>query len=210
MASHLLISTLLFFCLYATCYGKVHFSTLENSLVVTASPKHGDVIKTGQDKITVTWGLNSSFAASTAVAFHEIKVKLCFAPISQKDRAWRKTKDELMKDKTCQFNIVHRPYDPASDKAKVQSFEWLLERNVPTATYFVRAYAFNSEGHEVAYGQTTNAEKKTNLFEIHGISGRHISLDIAAGVFSAFSIVSLFGFFYAEKKKAKQVQNSQS
>ncbi|KAF5182860.1 High-affinity nitrate transporter 3.2 [Thalictrum thalictroides] len=204
MASNILISTLLFFCLYgATCYGKVHFSTLQNSLVVTASPKHGSVIKTGEDKITVTWGLNQSFPASTAVAFHEIKVKLCFAPISQKDRAWRKTKDELLKDKTCQFNVVHRPYDPASDKAKVQSFEWLVERDVPTATYFVRAYAFNSEGHEIAYGQTTDAEKKTNLFDIHGISGRHASINIAAGVFSAFSVVSLCAFFYAEKRKAR-------
>ncbi|CAL5373614.1 unnamed protein product [Camellia sinensis] len=36
-------------------------------------------------------------------------VKLCYAPINQVDRAWRKTVDNLMKDKTCQFKVVVQP-----------------------------------------------------------------------------------------------------
>lgn len=203
MASHLFTYGVLLLCLFQICHGKGLFSALQKNLVVTASPKHGEVLKAGENNITVTWGLNQSLAASTAAAYKTVKVELCFAPMSQKDRAWRKTKDELMKDKTCQFTIVKRPYDST---VKEQSYEWLVERDVPTATYFVRGYVFNTEGHEVAYGQTTDANKTTNLFTIQSITGRHTSLDIAVGVFSAFSVISLSGFFYAEKRKAKRAQ----
>lgn len=106
--------------------------------------------------------------------------------------------DELDRDKTCQHKIISMPYD-ASNK----TFEVLVERDVPRATYFVRAYAFDSNDKEVAYGQTTNANKSSNLFEVHAISGRHVTLDIVSICFSAFSVVSLFVFFYIEKRKGK-------
>lgn len=159
------------------------------------------VLKAGEDKITVTWGPNQSLSAGFDSTFKTIKVNLCYAPVSQVDRAWRKTVDNLAKDKTCQFQIVAKAYD-ASNRT-VQSFEWTVERDVPFATYFIRAYAYNSDDVQVAYGQTTDAHKTTNLFEVESITGRHLSLDIASICFSAFSILSLFGFFVAEKRKAK-------
>ena len=153
------------------------------------------------DKITVTWSLNKTVPAGTDSTYKTIKVKLCYAPISQRDRAWRKTEDNLSRDKTCQHKIVAKPYD-ASNKA-VQSFEWLIERDVPTATYFVRAYAHDQNDAEVGYGQSTDDKKITNLFQINAISGRHTSLDTCSICFSAFSVVSLFVFFYIEKRKGK-------
>ncbi|KAF8408327.1 hypothetical protein HHK36_007476 [Tetracentron sinense] len=200
MGSRLLIASIVLFCLSETCHGEVHFSSLKRTLTVGASPKQGAVLKAGDDKITVTWGLNQSFPAGTDALYKKIKVKLCYAPISQKDRAWRKTVDILKKDKTCQFAIVARPYDMSK---KDQSFEWTIERDTPTATYFVRAYAYSSTGEEVAFGQTTDSQKTTNLFDIQAITGRHASLDIASVCFSVFSVVSLFGFFFIEKRKAK-------
>ncbi|KAG4207578.1 hypothetical protein ERO13_A03G074850v2 [Gossypium hirsutum] len=77
---------------------------------------------------------------------------------------------------------------------------------LPTATYFVRAYALDANDHEVAYGQNTDAKKTTNLFEIQAISGRHVSLDIASVCFSVFSIVSLMGFFFEEKRTGRKAQ----
>ncbi|KAE8686229.1 High-affinity nitrate transporter 3.2 [Hibiscus syriacus] len=154
-----------------------------------------------EDKITVTWGLNQSFPAGTDTSYRTVKVQLCYAPISQVDRAWRKTEDHLSKDKTCQFKIVEKPYVNANE-----TLEWTIERDTPTATYFVRAYALDENNHEVAYGQNTNAEKKTNLFDVQAITGRHVSLDIASICFSAFSIVSLMGFFYAEKRKGRKAE----
>lgn len=153
------------------------------------------------DNITVTWGVNQTLPAGTDSAYKTIKVKLCYAPASQTDRAWRKTEDNLSKDKTCQFTIVSRPYTKNN-----QSFTWTVERDVPTATYFVRAYALNSEGAQVAYGQSTDAHKTTNLFEIQAITGRHVSLDIASVCFSAFSVLALFGFFANEKRNAKTTE----
>ncbi|GFZ11999.1 nitrate transmembrane transporter [Actinidia rufa] len=166
-----------------------------------SSTKAGEVLKAGQDQLTVTWSYNQTFPAGTDSAYKTVKVKLCYAPVSQVDRAWRKTVDNLDKDKTCQFKVVAKPYGPSNN-----SFTWTVEKDIPTATYFVRAYAYNSNGDEAAFGQTTDAHKTTNLFEIQAITGRHMSLDIASVCFSAFSIVSLFGFFYMEKRKGKLAQ----
>ncbi|KAJ8752029.1 hypothetical protein K2173_001055 [Erythroxylum novogranatense] len=196
----LLVSTFLTF-LVSSCYGSVLFSSLKSTLIVNASPKPGQVLEAGVDKITVTWGLNQSIPAGVDSTYKTIKVKLCYAPVSQVDRAWRKTVDDLHKDKTCQFNIVARPYNSANKT--LQSFEWIVERDVPTATYFIRAYAYDSEGLEVTFGQTTDAKKANNLFVINAITGRHLSLDIASICFSAFSVLALFGFFFIEKRKAK-------
>ncbi|EOY22270.1 hypothetical protein QUC31_007644 [Theobroma cacao] len=199
-ARGLLLASFLLFSCFAETYGMISFSSLPRTLVVTASHRQG-LLKADEDKITVIWGLNQSFPAGTDSAYTTIKVKLCYAPISQVDRAWRKTVDHLSKDKTCQFKIVSRPYSNTN-----QTFQWTIERDVPTATYFVRAYAFNAEDHEVAYGQNTDAKKTTNLFEIQAITGRHVSLDIASVCFSAFSIVALMGFFFAEKRKGRKAQ----
>ncbi|KAK3026043.1 hypothetical protein RJ639_042535 [Escallonia herrerae] len=85
-----------------------------------------------------------------------------------------------------------------------QSFKWSIEKEVPTATYFVRAYAYDSAGEEVAYGQNSDAKKSSNLFEVQGISGRHLSLDVASICFSAFALVSLIGFFLVENSKKRR------
>lgn len=202
MAAHgVVVAALLLCCLAGNCYGTVLFSSLKRTIDVTASPNHGQVLIAGNDTITVTWALNNTIPAGTDSAYKTIKLKLCYAPVSQKDRAWRKTEDNLSRDKTCQHKIVERPYDSSNKTA--QSFDWVIERDVPTATYFVRAYAHDSNDKEVGYGQTTDAKKTTNLFEIQAISGRHVTLDICSICFSAFSVVSLFVFFYMEKRKGK-------
>ncbi|CAA2957924.1 high-affinity nitrate transporter 3.2-like [Olea europaea var. sylvestris] len=196
----LLVSLLLISCLAAICHGAT-FSSLQKTLVVTASPKNGQDLKAGEDSITLTWSFNTSFPARTDSAYRTVQVKLCYAPISQQDRAWRKTEDNLVKDKTCQHKIVEKPYGPSNN-----NFTWTVQRDVPTGTYFVRAYAYNSEEEEVAYGQTTDTRKTTNLFQVEAISGRHVSLDIASICFSAFAVVSLFGFFLLEKRRTNNSQ----
>ncbi|KAK9066442.1 hypothetical protein SSX86_013764 [Deinandra increscens subsp. villosa] len=190
------VVSLLLFCFAATSHG-VYFSSLKETLEVIASPTNGQVLKAGEDNITVTWGFNQTWPAGTDSDYKTIKVKLCYAPISQKDRKWRKTEDHLKKDKTCSHKIVARPYAASNN-----SFTWTVERDIPSATYFVRAFAFNAQEEEVAYGQTTDAHKSTNLFKVQAITGRHVSLDIASVCFSAFSVVTLAGFFYKEKRNS--------
>lgn len=146
----------------------------------------------------MTWSFNKTFPAGIDSGFKTVKVKLCYAPISQKDRGWRKTEDELKKDRTCQHKIMTKPYS-----ASANSFTWTIARDFPSATYFVRAYVFDAKDKEITYGQATNAAKKTNLFEVEAITGRHASLDIASVCFSVFAVVSLAGFFYLEKRKGR-------
>lgn len=159
------------------------------------------VLDAGKDTLNITWTL-SSIGSKREAEFKIIKVKLCYAPPSQVDRPWRKTHDELFKDKTCPHKIIAKPYDKT-----LQSTTWTLERDIPTGTYFVRAYAVDAIGHEVAYGQSTDDAKKTNLFSVQAISGRHASLDIASICFSVFSVVALVVFFVNEKRKAKIEQS---
>ncbi|KAK1357888.1 High-affinity nitrate transporter [Heracleum sosnowskyi] len=195
----LALISLSFFAL--SCYASGTLSALPKSLLVTSSPKAGQVLKAGEVNMTVTWSFNKTFPDGTDSAYKTVKVKLCYAPISQKDRGWRKTEDELKKDRTCQHKIVTKPYS-----ASTNSFTWAIARDIPSATYFVRAYVFDAKDKEVAYGQATDAAKKTNLFEVEAITGRHASLDIASVCFSIFAIVSLAGFFYLEKRKARTSQ----
>ncbi|ONK58337.1 uncharacterized protein A4U43_C09F11170 [Asparagus officinalis] len=190
-----ILGLLLLFSIGSSVEG-VLFSKLKQTLIVTASPNHGQVLKAGEDKLTVSWALNSTVSDSS---YKQVKVILCYAPVSQKDRGWRKTVDDLSIDKTCQFDIITKPYT----KSKT-TFEYMVKRNVPTATYFIRAYVLDFSENEVAYGQTTDAAKTTKFFDIIGISGRTASLDIAAGCFSAFSILSLVYFFVKEKRMAKK------
>ncbi|KAL8097913.1 high-affinity nitrate transporter 3.1-like [Apium graveolens] len=200
-ASSILFVASILFCSFAlSCYANELFSDLEHSILVTASPKSGQVLKSGEANITVTWSFNKTFPG-TESTYKTVKVKLCYAPVSQKDRGWRKTKDELKKDRTCQHKIVNRDYKPSKDMVT-----WTVERDTPQATYFVRVYVFNAEDKEVAYGQSTDDAKKKNLFEVEAVTGRHVSLDIASVCFSVFSIVSLAGFFYLEKRKGRSSQ----
>lgn len=68
-----------------------------------------EVLKAGDDKITVSWSLNRSFRATDDL-YKNVKVTLCYAPASQVDGAWAKTEDDMTKDRTCQFTIVRGPY----------------------------------------------------------------------------------------------------
>ncbi|XP_024976900.1 high-affinity nitrate transporter 3.1-like [Cynara cardunculus var. scolymus] len=194
------VGYLLFSCFAAACYG-VTFSSLQKTLIVTASSPKGHVLKAGEDQLTVKWAFDQTFPAGTDSTYKTIRVKLCYAPLSQVDKPWRKSVDDLNKDKTCQHKIVAKPYTPSNN-----SFTWTIETDVPKATYFVRAYALDERQVQVGYGQNTDASKVTDLFDIRAISGRHVSLDIASVCFSVFSVVSLAVFFYMEKRKGNVTQ----
>ncbi|KAL6899336.1 hypothetical protein ACP4OV_005994 [Aristida adscensionis] len=171
----------------------VHLSALPRALDVAISAKPGQALHAGEDTLTVTWSLNTTAEPAGAdAAYKSVKVTLCYAPVSQKDRGWRKSNDDLSKDKACQFKLTQQPYAAGAGR-----FEYVVARDIPTATYFVRAYALDASGTQVAYGQTAVAA----AFDVAGITGIHASLKVAAGVFSAFSVVALAFFFVVENRK---------
>ncbi|OEL13255.1 High-affinity nitrate transporter-activating protein 2.1 [Dichanthelium oligosanthes] len=172
-------------------------SALGRTLVVEASPKAGQVLHAGEDTITVTWTLNATAVASGEDAgYRAVRVALCYAPASQKDRGWRKASDDLSKDKACQRKIAEKPYAGAG----AATVEYRVAVDVPTASYHARAYALDASGAEVGYGQTAPGY----YFDVAGVTGIHASLRVAAGVFSAFSIAAL-AFFLAVEKRRKDV-----
>ncbi|KAL1201237.1 High-affinity nitrate transporter 3.2 [Cardamine amara subsp. amara] len=178
------------------------FTDLENSLEVTAKPvKDGVVLEGGKDVVKITWKLKSLAKVDAHATFKRITVKLCYAPISQVDRPWRKTHNEISKDKSCPYEIVSKPYDMTP-----QSLDWIIEPDIPSGTYFVSVYGIDGNGHKVAYGQSSDDRRTTNLFTVQAISGCHVLLDIASICFSVFSIVFLLVVFVKEKRKAKLEQ----
>lgn len=189
----------------ASATAGVQFSSLPMTLAVTVTidsfkSQVPNVALAGRDQLVVSWWINESLPSMNS-EYKNVEVKLCFAPVSQVDRSWRASNNDLEKDKTCQFDIIEQPYN---SNIKNNTITWTVERDVPKGTYFVRAYALNGSGSKVAYGQSSNKNKTSNLFMVQPISGRHASLDIAAVVFSSFSIVSLLGFFVVEKWSAKK------
>nr|CAB3484867.1 unnamed protein product [Digitaria exilis] len=170
----------------------VRLSALGRTLVVEASPKGGQVLHAGEDTITVSWRLNTSSPSGADAGYSAVRVVLCYAAASQKDRGWRKASDDLSKDKACQRKIAEEPYTGGAG-----TIEYRLARDVPTASYGVRAYALDASGAPVGYGQTAPGYQ----FDVAGVTGIHGSLQVAAGVLSAFSIAALAFFLAVEKRR---------
>jgi hypothetical protein len=147
------------------------------------------VLHAGEDTITVTWHLNAS---ASGAGYKALEVTLCYAPASQEDRGWRKANDDLSKDKACQFRIARQAYAGGQG-----TLRYRVARDVPTASYHVRAYALDASGAPVGYGQTAPAY----YFHVAGVSGVHASLRVAAAVLSAFSIAALAFFVVVEKRR---------
>jgi hypothetical protein len=161
------------------------------------------VASAGVDTILVKWSLNASAPPGIDGNYNKVNTKLCFAPVSQLNRKWRKNSNDLSIDKTCSFDIATQNFSTAGN-----SVLYLVSKTVPYAEYFVRAYVLNVEGNQVAYGQSTNANKTTNIFTVDPITGRHATIDIAVAVMSVFSVASLFTYYVGEQiylKRKKSV-----
>ncbi|KAL2630175.1 hypothetical protein R1flu_014861 [Riccia fluitans] len=189
--------------LVSVAEGGVSFKSLNRTLTVQAkiqaSNATSGLAHVGTDHLVISWAFNSSFAGKDA-DYVNVKIRLCYAPVSQTDRGWRKTKDDLHKDKTCSKGIAKQKY-----VATGNTTTWRITKDVPGAIYFVRVYAVDALGTQLAFGQTTDKNKTTNLFEIVPISGRHASVDVAAAVFSVFSVGSLMGFLSLEAIKQRKL-----
>ncbi|KAM3319189.1 high-affinity nitrate transporter 3.1 [Capsicum chacoense] len=194
------LATLVICCSLSSSHAEILFSSLKKSLEVTVKHRAG-VLQAGEGQVTITWSLNKNYPKGTDSNYKIVKVKLCYAPVSQLDRGWRKSNDNLNKDKTCQFNVVTKPYKPSNN-----NFTWTIEKDVPSASYFIRAYVYDYDGEVVAFGQTTDSHKKTNLFQITAITGRHVAINVCAACFSAFSVISLIAFYLVEKRKGKSLR----
>ncbi|KAL3689526.1 hypothetical protein R1sor_015835 [Riccia sorocarpa] len=169
----------------------VLFSSLTRTLTVIAQIQSENAsagaATVGVDSVSIDWSLDSTIPSKVGENYAYVKLELCFAPVSQIDRDWRNTYDDLDKDKTCFRELTTQRYRNAGD-----SFVWRIPKNVPGAYYFVRAYALTVTGVEVGYGQSTDDEKNSNLIRIIPITGRLRVMDFAGILFSLLSVVSLF------------------
>ncbi|BBN09806.1 hypothetical protein MPTK1_4g22870 [Marchantia polymorpha subsp. ruderalis] len=203
---HLPISCLILLTFAGIARGGVLFSTLPRTMNIEARIESqgttSGVAKAGEDTLLVSWGLNTELSPSVDDDYVDVQLRLCFAPVSQKDRSWRKTDDDLHRDKTCTIDICSHPWYSAASDGSV----WKLAKDIPGATYFVRVYATDRDGTELAYGQTTDANKTTNLITVDPYTGRHASIDLASLVLSAISLGVLFVFLFVEALDHRNVK----
>ncbi|PWA94859.1 high-affinity nitrate transporter [Artemisia annua] len=128
-------------------------------------PSSRKLLRAGVDSITIMWSYNVSLESTAPdTNYNTSKGKLCYAPVSQMGRNDRKTNDSLDFDMTCPVVIMRVPYQRENN-----SYTWLIPGNTTAATYFVRVYIDKANKHETAYGQSTNENKTTNLFQIDGV-----------------------------------------
>ncbi|XP_071712437.1 high-affinity nitrate transporter 3.1-like [Rutidosis leptorrhynchoides] len=148
-----------------------HLSSLNQTLTVSTSSTPDQALKVGVDSITIAWAYNTTLTATEPDTnnYTTVEVKLCYAPVSQTGRDDRKTDDNLDNDKTCPIYITDGPYQRSNN-----SFIWTIPKDTPNATYFVRVYVLNANKHEIAYGQSTDALKDTNLLQIDGVDDDEI------------------------------------
>ncbi|KAK3158364.1 hypothetical protein QOZ80_2AG0136160 [Eleusine coracana subsp. coracana] len=165
----------------------VHLSSLPKALQVTSTPSE-QVLQAGKGTVNVVWKPAPNVDQPAGGA--NVKVELCYGPESRKDRGWRKAEDDLSKDKACQFKVTDEAYASGSG-----SFVYTVKKDIPSGFYFVRAYVLDASGNYVAYGDAAGE------FQVAGITGITTSIKVAAGVFSAFSVVSLAFFFVVENRK---------
>ncbi|XP_020166199.1 probable high-affinity nitrate transporter-activating protein 2.2 [Aegilops tauschii subsp. strangulata] len=183
MARSELVMALLVVVLAAVCCASAgavaYLSKLPVTLDVTASPSPGQ----GATIISYVYAL----FLTRMKKYSNSKSNQNYAPLSQREHESRKTHENLDKDKTCQYKVTEQPYTGAGGKV-----EYRVALDIPTATYYVRAYALDASGTQVAYGQTL----RTATFNIVSIRGINTSIKVASGVFSTFSAVSLVFFFF--------------
>ena len=104
-------------------------------------------------------------------------------------RGWRKSNDDLGKDKACQLEIAQpQPY-----VGGLGTLRYRVAHDVPTASYHVRAYTLDVSGAPVGYGQSA----PTYYFRVAGVMGVHASLRVV----SALSIDAVSFFVVVEKRR---------
>ncbi|EAZ31107.1 hypothetical protein OsJ_15203 [Oryza sativa Japonica Group] len=171
-------------------------SALAKALVVEASPRAGQVLHAGEgrhhrDMVAESEG-GGGRRPGRIPGYKAVKVTLCYAPASQVGRGWRKAPRRPEQGQgRVSSRSPQQPYDGAG------KFEYTVARDVPTASYYVRAYALDASGARVAYGETAPSAS----FAVAGITGVTASIEVAAGVLSAFSVAALAVFLVLENKK---------
>lgn len=195
----------------STVRAGVNFTTLSKTLIVKATingvpitDMSGSELIYGDNNITVQWSLNSSFAGMDT-NYNFVQTKICFGAPSAVLRKWRKNDPDLSLSKTCKTIIATQKYIAAGN-----STTYKLHNDVPGGLYFVRSFALNSTVptgtaamNAVAFGQTTNVNRTTNLFKVVAFTGRNGSITGAIIAFSLFSYLALFGFFFVERVMKK-------
>jgi len=107
-------------------------------------------------------GVTSQKVDAELAKVTKVQVKACFSKHSTKDRKWRKTKDEIGKDKQCFKKLIEEVHYPApgSTTAQVESYTWTIADTIPKATYFFRVFAYDAEGNTIGYGDSNELDEE--------------------------------------------------
>ena len=125
-------------------------------------------------------------------SFKTVTLRLCYAPESQKDRKWRKTKDNFKKNNQCKqpgLAKIKTMDWPAGQKEV--SYDFKPDENVAEASYFVEAYVQDADSKYVAWGSS----KASSHFYIFAWEAIDAGLQTACIILSCISWASLGGYW---------------
>ncbi|GHP07127.1 high affinity nitrate transporter [Pycnococcus provasolii] len=139
-----------------------------------------------------------------------VTLRLCYAPISQVDRKWRSTKDNVQGNTQCKQpglkKIATIPWESGTNTLE---YTFQPSQNVAEAIYFIEALVQNANETYVAKG--FSGEKA--FFQVIGWEAVDAGLITAAAVLSALSWASLGIYFikdYLFTKKPTSMSGSPS
>merc|ERR1711918_140393 len=125
-------------------------------------------------------------------SFDSVTLRACYAPVSQKDRKWRKTKDSFKKNNQCKqpgLAKIKKMDWPAGNTTV--EYEFKPDENVAEGTYFVEAYVQDKDDKYLAKGDS----RKTAVFNIQAWEAIDAGLQTACAILSVLSWVSLGGYW---------------
>merc|ERR1712100_415851 len=133
-------------------------------------------------------GVTSQAVDAELAKVTKVQVKACFSKHSTKDRKWRKTKDEIGKDKQCFKKLIEEVHYPApgSTTAQVDEYTWTIADTIPKATYFFRVFAYDAEGNGIGY------------WKVKGYDGLTSGVVTGVVILSITSWVLLISYFVYE------------
>ena len=164
--------------------------------VIDVSTPSTKQITTGElSTMTAASGENVTITVTTTentADWSTVTLRLCYAPESQKDRKWRKTKDNFKKNTQCKqpgLAKIAKLDWPTGTTSLTHTFK--PDENVAEGIYFVEAFAQDANKNYLAKGNS----KEKAFFKIIGWEAVDSGLIAAAAILSALSWTSLAAYW---------------
>jgi hypothetical protein len=151
-------------------------------------------INADRDSVSMTYTVLPQFDANLT---DTVSLKACYSNYSAEDRPWRKYNDNISKSKRCPF-LIAKGLDPESGNAT-----WMPNANVPTATYFIRAFVNRKNPTNPETPIIVATGISMGFFKVEAIDSTPTNMKIASGICACVGPIFFFSYIVYAKFTGK-------